>query len=92
MISDLNGNVMTQPFLDITAEVKSSGEEQGLLGLAFHPDYASNGRFFVDYINLNGNVTISRFNVSNDPNVADPTSESILLVIQHPFPITTVVV
>ena len=71
-------------FLDIRSNVKSGGE-QGLLGLAFHPDYPSNGRFFVFYTRVgDGTLVIAEFKVSSiDPNVADPT-ETIILTIPHP--------
>jgi glucose/arabinose dehydrogenase len=72
-------------FLDITDRVGSSGNEQGLLGLAFHPQYAQNGRFFVNYTDKNGDTSISRFQVSNDPNVADPASEVKILGVDQPF-------
>jgi len=74
------------PFLDITDRVGSGGNEQGLLGLAFHPQYAQNGRFFVNYTDKSGKDTIARFQVSSDPNVADPNSEVKLLSIDDPFP------
>jgi glucose/arabinose dehydrogenase len=70
-------------FLDISGRI-SSGGERGLLGLAFHPRYASNGRFFVRYTNKAGNLVISEFHVSSDPDKADPASEKILLTIPHP--------
>ena len=73
------------PFLDITDRVGSSGNEQGLLGLAFHPQYAQNGRFFVNYTDINGDTVLARFVVSNDPNMADPNSEVQLLGIDQPF-------
>lgn len=70
----------TMTFLDISARVNSSGGEQGLLGLAFHPDYGANGRFFVYYTIAGGNNRLSRFEVSAaDPDAADPTSEAVLL-------------
>lgn len=75
-------------FLDIDARVKSSGSEQGLLGLAFHPDFAQNGYFYVNYIRqANQDTTyISRFSVrANDPNRADSLSEVVLLKIRQPF-------
>jgi glucose/arabinose dehydrogenase len=70
-------------FLDIASKVSCCGE-RGLLGLAFHPKYASNGRFFVRYTNTAGNLVIAEFHVSSDPNKADPASEKILLTIPHP--------
>ena len=82
-----NGKLLTAPFLDIRDRVTSVGVEQGLLGLAFHPKYASNGEFFVNYIDLNGNTVIARFHVStSDPNLADPSSEVDLLHVNQPYP------
>jgi glucose/arabinose dehydrogenase len=66
------------PFLDIADLITSSGSEQGLLGLAFHPDYAQNGRFFVYYTASNGDNTLARYQVSSDPDVADPASGLVL--------------
>ena len=81
-----NDQLIETPFLDIIDRVLSTGNEQGLLGLAFHPDYAENGRFFVNYTDLNGNDTIARFQVSNDPNIAEPGSEMNVLNVDDPFP------
>jgi glucose/arabinose dehydrogenase len=78
------GQLLSSPFLDISSLV-SSGGERGLLGLAFHPDYAHNGLFYVNYTNTVGNTVIARYSVSGDPNLADPTSGSILLTITQPF-------
>jgi len=81
-----NGQLLSKPFLDIRGRVYSSDTEQGLLGLAFHPNYASNGEFFVNYIDLNGNTVIARFHVSaSDPNLADPTTEVDLLHVNQPY-------
>jgi glucose/arabinose dehydrogenase len=71
-------------FLDIENLVNDSGNEQGLLGLAFHPGFEANGYFYVNYTDNNGTV-ISRFKVSNDMNKADPGSELILLKFNQPF-------
>ncbi len=83
------GNINPTPFLDITSIVINPGgnyDERGLLGLAFHPDYANNGYFYVNYINNSGNSQISRFTVSaGDPNVADPNSELQILSVSQPF-------
>lgn len=69
----LNDVLRSTPFLDINAQVLSTGTEQGLLGLAFHPDYKTNGYFFVNYINNSGNTVISRFSVNPaDSNLALP--------------------
>jgi glucose/arabinose dehydrogenase len=73
-------------FLNISSLVSSSGSERGLLGLAFHPEYLENGYFFVYYTNPAGSTVVSRFRVSNDdPNVADPESEQILLTFTQPY-------
>jgi uncharacterized protein (TIGR03437 family) len=80
-----NGAVAAQPFLDIRARVNDTGGEQGLLGLAFAPGYASSGRFYVNYINAGGNTVISQFRVSGNADVADAGSEIILLTINQPF-------
>src|SRR6266496_268117 len=81
-----DGQLLETPFLDISSKVGSSGNEQGLLGLAFHPQYAQNGRFFVNYTDNNGDTVLARFQVSSDPNVADPNSEVKLLGVDQPFP------
>jgi glucose/arabinose dehydrogenase len=71
-------------FLDITGRVKKSGE-MGLLGLAFHPDYAENGYFYVNYTTDNPERSIiSRFQVSSDPDVADEDSELRLIRLNQP--------
>jgi hypothetical protein len=74
---------VTGTFLDISGRMSCCGE-RGLLGLAFHPQYASNGRFFVRYTDKAGDVRISEFHVGADPGKADATSERILLTIPHP--------
>jgi len=77
--------ILPTDFLNIVDRVKRSSE-QGLLGLAFHPDYANNGFFYVNYTNNSGDTRISRFTVSTgDPNIADPDSEMILMTIAQPF-------
>ena len=80
------GQLLDQPFLDITDRVSSDANERGLLSVAFSPNYTSNGQFFVYYVRQQDEaVTIARFTVSaNDPNMADPNSETILLTIDHP--------
>ena len=82
-----NGGLLPEPFLDIRGLIKSSGNEQGLLGLAFDPQYGSNGRFFIDYIDLDGNTVVARYLVSPDgPDKADPASGTALLHIAQPYP------
>ena len=75
-------------FLDIRDRVNDAGSEEGLLGLAFDPDYATNGYFYVDYTAaIPPRSVISRFSVSaGDPDQADPQSEVVLLEVTQPFP------
>ncbi len=77
--------VLPAPFLDISALVTAGGE-QGLLSVAFHPNYAANGFFYVNYTDVNGDTVIARYRVSVNPNSADPSSATILLTIPQPFP------
>jgi glucose/arabinose dehydrogenase len=84
-IIDEVGDVLATPFLDITSQIESGYEERGLLGLAFHPDYATNGYFYVSYTNNSGNSVISRFSVSGDPDLADEDSEEILFTADQPY-------
>jgi len=79
------GGVNPTPFLDIVSIVGSDANEQGLLGLAFHPNYASNGLFFVNYTDKQGDTRIARYSVSDNPDVADPNSAKILLAIDQPY-------
>ncbi|CUS05743.1 conserved exported protein of unknown function [Candidatus Promineifilum breve] len=79
-----NGTLRAAPFLDISERVDQTTGRTGLFGLAFHPNYAANGTFFVYYLQRAGDVftaRLSRFRVTADPNVADPTSENILLAV-----------
>lgn len=81
-----NDLLVDAPFLDLRDRVGSQANEQGLLGLAFHPDYASNGWFYVNYTDLGGDSVIARFQVDpTDPQQADPNSELILLKIAQPY-------
>jgi glucose/arabinose dehydrogenase len=79
------GALLPLPFLDISAQV-STGGEQGLLGLAFHPQYAVNGRFVVHYTDAAGDTQVSEFRVSDNPDVADAASEVSILEHDQPFP------
>ena len=85
-----NGDLVSTPFLDISGRVSASGE-RGLLGLAFHPLYADNGRFFVNYTAGNqpgietGTTVIAEYQVSADANLADPDSERILMLVRQDF-------
>ncbi len=87
-IIDSQGTVIQTPFLDIDERVHNSGNqsEQGLLGIAFHPDYKNNGYFFLHYTANNDDGVISRFSVDPaDPNRADPNSEKEIMVIDQPY-------
>ena len=80
-----DGKRSPTPFLDISDRITSGGE-RGLLGLAFHPDYPTDPRVFVDYTNDQGDTIIASFRVDPaDPDRADPASELVLLTIKQPF-------
>jgi glucose/arabinose dehydrogenase len=80
-----NGTLGAVPFLDISPRVTAGGE-QGLLGLAFPPGYATKGHFYVNYTRAGDGATIvARYRVTGDPGVADSSSEEVLLVINQPF-------
>lgn len=80
-----NGTINSADFINISSKVLYGGE-RGLLGLAFHPQYTTNGYFFVYYNNTAGNIIVARYSVSStNPDVADPNSEKILLNIPKPF-------
>ncbi len=80
-----NGAVLPDPFLDIRDRANASAFEQGLLGLAFHPQFLENGFFYVNYTRPGGDTVIARFSVSPEPNRAEPGSEVVLLVVDQPF-------
>ena len=83
-----NGKTLKNPFLDITDRVHGSltpGSEEGLLGLAFHPRYKKNGFFYVNYVNKKDTSIVSRFSVTSNPDLADPSSEKVLLTVPQPF-------
>ncbi len=77
------GQLVTAPFLDISSRLVSGGE-RGLLGLAFHPQYATNRRFYVNYTDPNGDTHISEFRASSADS-ADPASERIVMEVAQPF-------
>ncbi|MCS6800589.1 MAG: PQQ-dependent sugar dehydrogenase [Dehalococcoidia bacterium] len=76
-----NGQLLPTPFLDLRSLITASGQEQGLLGIAFHPGYAQNGRFFVFYTARNGDNTVAEYRVGSDPARADPATGRVLLAI-----------
>jgi glucose/arabinose dehydrogenase len=75
--------VLPTPFLTVTVNAAGEG---GLLGLAFHPNYGSNGFFYVNMINSSGDTEIRRYQVSSDPNVANPASAMLVILIDQPPP------
>jgi glucose/arabinose dehydrogenase len=80
-----NGGVLPTPFFDISGAVSSSGE-QGLLGLAFHPSFATNRKFYVNYTNLAGDSVVSEYQASaTDANVADRSTGRYLFKVDQPY-------
>ena len=81
---DRSGRLLRRPFLNITPLVSCSGEE-GLLSMAFDPDYRHNGFFYVDFSNRDGNTRVARYRVERlHPNIANPASKAILLKVHQP--------
>lgn len=81
-----DNHLMPEPLLNLDGRMATDGSERGLLGMAFHPNFAENGYFYVVYTNLDGNTHISRFQTFPDnPNVADPDSEEIIFHIEQPY-------
>jgi len=77
-----NGRLSAEPFLDIRDKITTRGNEQGLLGLAFHPDFKNNGLFYVNYSRVgNGDNVIAEYKVTSDANAADPNSAKTLFTI-----------
>lgn len=79
-----DGTVNSTNFLNISSKITYGGE-RGLLGLAFHPQYSTNGYFFVYYNDTSGNITVARYTRSSNADVADPTTEKIILNQPKPF-------
>jgi hypothetical protein len=79
-----NGQLLPTPFLDVAARA-SSGGERGLLGLAFHPSYATNGFFYVNFTDRSGDTRVERFRVSADRNRADAASATLVIGVAQPF-------
>jgi len=78
-----SGQLLDAPFLDITDRVNAGGNEMGLLGLTFHPDFEKNGYFYVNYTGGDGHTRISRFQAGE--NLADKNSEIVLLLVEQPY-------
>jgi glucose/arabinose dehydrogenase len=83
MVKD--GVIESQPFLDLTDRVGSQSSEQGLLGIALDPEYASNGIFYLNYTDGSGNTTVSRFHRAADGVTGDASSEQVLFKVDQPF-------
>lgn len=81
-ILNTNGTINATNFLTVSG--LSSSSEQGLLGLAFHPNYATNGLFFINYTNSAGDTVIAKYSVSSNPDVANPTGTT-LMTIDQPY-------
>lgn len=85
-IIQADGSVNSTSFLDLSQQILS-GNERGLLGLAFHPEYSLNGYFYVNYTDLSGNSQISRFSVHpQNPQIADNDSEFPIIGYNQPYP------
>ncbi len=81
-----DGQLLPTPFLDLTDRVGDRGTEQGLLSIAFSPDFAQSRRLFVNYTDNNGNTVISGFIANADGLTADPSSEWVVMRIEQPYP------
>jgi len=80
------GTNSVSDFINLTSRVSQTGTERGLLGLAFHPQFATNGYFFVNYTRAaDGATVVSRFKAINNNTIGDPNSERIIIVIPQPF-------
>jgi glucose/arabinose dehydrogenase len=84
-VVDADGTLQDLHFVDLSDRIQAGGE-QGLLGLAFHPDFATNGRVFVHYSRLgDGATVISELTASADRSTADPASERVIFTLEQPF-------
>ncbi|MFN2400677.1 MAG: sorbosone dehydrogenase family protein [Gemmatimonadaceae bacterium] len=79
-----NGSLLPASFLDISNRVRSGGE-QGLLSVAFHPRFAQNGYFYVNYTDLNGDTRVERYTAAPGADVANQTSDKLILTIAQPY-------
>jgi glucose/arabinose dehydrogenase len=78
------GTLLPAPFIDLSAKLTSGGE-RGLLSMAFHPNYAANGYFYVYYTDLRGDTKVERYHVGANPNTADPASAQLVLTVAQPY-------
>ena len=79
-----NGTILPVPFLNV-GSIASQNGERGLLGMAFHPDYMSNGRFFINYTDNAGDTQVVEYAVSSDPDIADSTPVQTIFSVGQPF-------
>src|SRR5262249_25224395 len=79
-----SGNLLATPFLDLTGLVTHNDVEQGFLGMAFPPDYANSGFFYVSYTDGSGDSKIARYQVSANADVAQPAAQKVLLTVAQP--------
>jgi glucose/arabinose dehydrogenase len=79
-----DGKLRAEPFLDIRGSVQAGGE-QGLLSVAFHPSYEQNGRFYVDYTDVNGDTRVVEYGADPARATADPDSARVVLAVDQPF-------
>jgi glucose/arabinose dehydrogenase len=79
-----NGQPRPEPFLDVTDRVLA-GDEQGLLSVAFHPDYEANGRLYVNYTNIDGDTRVVEYRANDERTAADPATARELLAVDQPF-------
>ncbi len=81
----VDGQILLDPFLDLDAVIPDRRPERGLLGLALHPQYSSNGRFYVHFTDGDGDSRLIEYQVSaDDPNLADPSSARLILAVEQP--------
>ncbi len=78
-----NGSLLPTSFLDVSGLVRY-GNEEGLLSVAFHPNYANNGYFYIYYVNTAGNIQVARYTVSANPDLANPASALTIITVNHP--------
>jgi glucose/arabinose dehydrogenase len=83
ILNSLDGTPRATAFLDVAGLIVTGGE-QGLLGMAFDPNYAGNGRFYIYYTNTAGDIVIARYGGSSNPDIANAGAQAILKTIAHP--------
>jgi len=83
-IASAGGVVLPTPFIDLSSKITAGGE-RGLLSMAFHPNYAQNGWFYVDYTDTHGDTRVERYQASPGANVADPASGQLVLTVAQPY-------